>query len=138
MTAAPRDQTAPRAGDRQAVLDRCQALAASSAEYPFGEDTAVFEVAGTMFALLDRAGPQGTVTLGADPADVVALVTEHPQITPGYSMNERHWIAVDLGSASGDPLPTGLLDELVDDSYDRVMATLPVRLRPAPRSRPSR
>ncbi len=53
-------------------------------------------------------------------------------------MNKRHWITVDLADNSGGRMPAGVLDELVDDSYDRVVATLPVRLRPAPRSRPVR
>ncbi len=83
MTSAQPDQTAQEGLDRQDVLDRCQALTASPVEYPFGEDTAVFKVAGKMFALIDVAGPYGRVTLKADPADAVALVAEHPQITPG-------------------------------------------------------
>ncbi|MGX1503573.1 UNVERIFIED_CONTAM: putative DNA-binding protein (MmcQ/YjbR family) [Streptomyces graminofaciens] len=41
-------------------------------------------------------------------------------IVPGWHMNKRHWNTVTVGS-----LPDRLVRELVEDSYDLVVAGLP-------------
>ena len=41
-------------------------------------------------------------------------------------MNKKHWITVQLGRT----LPEGLLEELVEDSYDLVVDNLPAKDRP--------
>ncbi len=117
---------------RGQVLERCSALPAAELSHPFGEDTAVFKVSGKMFALVDLTGKHGRVTVKADPGYAAALVVRHQQITPGYYMNKRHWITVDLGDATCATLPAGLVDELLEDSYQLVVAGLPARLRPIP------
>ena len=43
-------------------------------------------------------------------------------------MNKRHWITVDLGGT----LPAGLVTDLVANSYELVVSSLPRKLRPAP------
>lgn len=116
---------------RGQVLERCRALSAAHLSYPFGEDAAVFKVSGKMFALVDLTGKHGRVTVKVDPGYAAALVVRHQQVTPGYYMNKRHWITVDLGDATA-PLPTGLVNELLEDSYQLVVAGLPARLRPIP------
>ncbi|MGI8535426.1 MAG: MmcQ/YjbR family DNA-binding protein [Mycobacteriales bacterium] len=117
---------------RALVLERCEALPAAELCYPFGEDTAVFKVRGKMFALVDLADEHGRVTVKADPGDAAALAVRHRQITPGYYMDKRHWITVELADAAGAPLPTGQVDELLEDSYRLVVAGLPARRRPVP------
>ena len=112
---------------QEQLVERCLALAGSQPTYPFGEDALVLKVGGKMFALVDLTGRRG-VTLKADPHLAAHLVAQHPQITPGYHMDKRHWITVALD----EPLPDGLLDDLVEDSYDLVVAGLPRRLRPVP------
>ncbi len=102
---------------REQVLERCCELPASHVGYPFGEATGVFKVSGRMFALVDLTGEQGHITVKADPGYAAALVERHPQVTPGYYMNKRHWITIELG-------------ELVEESYELVVAGLPARLRP--------
>ena len=92
----------------------------------------MFKVGRKMFALVDLAGAHGRVTVKADPGHAAALVARHPQVTPGYYMNKRHWITVDLADTAKPPLPVGLLDELLDDSYALVAGALPARLRPVP------
>ena len=42
-------------------------------------------------------------------------------IAPGYHMNTRHWNTVTVD----DELPDRLVRELVEDSYDLVVAGLP-------------
>ncbi|MFJ3584975.1 MmcQ/YjbR family DNA-binding protein [Streptomyces sp. NPDC090127] len=95
-------------------------------EFPFGPDTSVFKVAGKLFALSSLDGRPLRVNLKCDPDDAVRLREEHPAIVPGYHMNKRHWNTVTVGE-----LPERMVRELVEDSYDLVVAGLPkaVRLR---------
>ena len=111
---------------RDAVLKKCGARPAAELDYPFGDDTAVFKVVGKMFALVSLGEPPGSVTLKADPEESEALRQAHAAITPGYYMNKRHWITVDLGG-----VPPELVEELVLGSYELVVATLPGKHRPA-------
>ena len=115
---------------REGVLDLCESLPAAVSSSPFGEDTVVFKVGGKMFTLVDVAGPHGRVTLKADPSEAAALAAEQPGISPGYYMNKRHWITVDLDPDAA--VPSQLVRELVEDSYSLVISGLPARLRPVP------
>lgn len=94
---------------------------------PFGPETSVFRVAGKIFALSDLDAEPLKVNLKCDPDDAVRLRAEHPGvIVPGWHMNKRHWNTVTAGG-----LPERLVRELVEDSYDLVVAGLPraARLR---------
>ncbi|MFF6791269.1 putative DNA-binding protein (MmcQ/YjbR family) [Streptomyces filamentosus] len=95
-------------------------------EFPFGPEPSVFKVGGKLFALswMDREPLR--VNLKCDPEDAVRLREEHPEITPGYHMNKRHWNTVEVAG-----LPDRMVRELIEDSYDLVVAGLPkaVRLR---------
>ncbi|MEU8619852.1 MmcQ/YjbR family DNA-binding protein [Streptomyces sp. NPDC048623] len=98
----------------------------ASEEFPFGPEVSVFKVAGKMFALSWLDAEPLSVNLKCDPEDAVRLREEHPAIVPGYHMNKRHWNTVTVGE-----LPDRMVRELVEDSYDLVVAGLPkaVRLR---------
>ncbi|MFI8965744.1 MmcQ/YjbR family DNA-binding protein [Streptomyces sp. NPDC053493] len=95
-------------------------------EFPFGADVSVFKVAGKMFALSWLDAEPLTVNLKCDPEDAVRLREEYPAIAPGYHMNKRHWNTVSVAG-----LPDRMVRELIEDSYDLVVAGLPkaVRLR---------
>ena len=67
------------------------------------------------------------VSLKCEPELAASLRETHPAIAPGYHLDKRHWITITLdGSLEGD-----LLDDLVDGSYDLVVAKLPRRTRDA-------
>ncbi|MEW1902776.1 MmcQ/YjbR family DNA-binding protein [Streptomyces sp. NPDC086147] len=95
-------------------------------EFPFGPDTSVFKVTGKLFALSALDSEPLRVNLKCDPDEAVRLREEHPAIAPAYHMNKRHWNTVTVGE-----LPAPMVRELVEDSYDLVVAGLPkaVRLR---------
>lgn len=103
----------------------CAALPGAVLTFPFGEETAVYRVGGKIFALtgVDRAT---SINLKAEPADVTGLVETYDSVERGYHMNKKHWITVQL---DGD-LPKGLLEELIEDSYDLIVDKLPARDRP--------
>ncbi|MEU9606908.1 MmcQ/YjbR family DNA-binding protein [Streptomyces sp. NPDC048057] len=88
--------------------------------FPFGPENSVFKVAGRMFALSALDGRPLTVNLKCEPENAVRLRAEHPAITPGYHMNKRHWNTVAVAD-----LPARLVKELIEDSYDLVVAKLP-------------
>lgn len=103
----------------------CAALPGAVLTFPFGEETAVYRVGGKIFALtgVDRST---SINLKAEPADVTGLVDTYDSVERGYHMNKKHWITVQL---DGD-LPKGLLEELIEDSYDLIVDKLPARDRP--------
>ena len=103
----------------------CAGLPGAVLTFPFGEETAVYRVGGKIFALtgVDRAT---SINLKAEPADVTGLVETYECVTRGYHMNKKHWVTVQL---DGD-LPKGLLEELIEDSYDLIVDKLPAKDRP--------
>lgn len=89
-------------------------------EFPFTPETSVFKVLGKMFALSALDARPLTVNLKCDPDEAVRLREEHPAIVPGWHMNKRHWNTVTVGD-----LPAKTVRELIEDSYDLVVAGLP-------------
>ena len=106
------------------VIAHCLSKPGAEETTPFGPDVLVYKVAGKMFALTSPDDFPSTVNLKCDPERSIELRDEYPAITPGYHMNKKHWVSIDLPSA-GAPL-----DELIRDSYELVVATLPRDRRP--------
>ncbi|MFF1368212.1 MmcQ/YjbR family DNA-binding protein [Streptomyces virginiae] len=98
----------------------CLGFNAAVEEFPFTPETSVFKVLGKVFALSALDGEPLKVNLKCDPELTVRLREEHEAIVPGYHMNKRHWNTV---TVSG--VPDTMLRELVEDSYDLVVAGLP-------------
>jgi predicted DNA-binding protein (MmcQ/YjbR family) len=91
-------------------------------EFPFRPEISVFKVGGKLFALTSLDAKPLTVNLKCDPEDAIRLRGEYPAlIAPGYHMNKRHWNTVTVDGG----LPERLVRELVEDSYDLVVAGLP-------------
>ncbi|MFD9003838.1 MmcQ/YjbR family DNA-binding protein [Streptomyces sp. NPDC059582] len=100
----------------------CLSFNAAVEDFPFNPETSVFKVLGKLFALSDLDARPLTVNLKCDPDNAVRLRGEHPGlVVPGYHMNKRHWNTVTVGGE----LPDRLVRELVEDSYDLVVAGLP-------------
>ena len=85
----------------------------------------MFRVMGKIFLLTGLDEPVLSVNLKCDPEYALQLREQYQDVAPGYHMNKRHWNTV---SAGGD-VPDSLLLQLVDHSYDLVLASLPRRLR---------
>jgi len=112
---------------REHVSRACRRLPGAQLSYPFNEETAVYKVAERIFAIVSEGVAPDRVTLKCDPDYGSYLVQQFEQITPGYHMNKRHWITVALTSH----LSQDLVDQLVVDSYELIVAALPVREREA-------
>ncbi|RSM76917.1 DNA-binding protein [Amycolatopsis sp. WAC 01375] len=106
-----------------ALRKLCLGLPGAREEFPFGEDINVYKVAGKVFALGPLKAKPLRISLKCEPDLAVRLRAEHPAITPGYHLNKRHWNTVELdGSLTDD-----FVREMIEDSYDLVVAGLPKR-----------
>jgi predicted DNA-binding protein (MmcQ/YjbR family) len=63
--------------------------------------------------------------LKCDPGLAIQLRTSYPSITGGYHLNKRHWNTVVLDGS----VPDQLLRDMIEDSYDLVVAGLPLAQR---------
>src|SRR5919197_4681301 len=98
----------------------CLAFAGAREEFPFGEATSVFKVAGKMFALSQLDSNPLSVSLKCDPELAVQLRAAYPAITAGYHLNKRHWNTVVLDGS----VPDDALLDWIQDSYDLAVASL--------------
>jgi predicted DNA-binding protein (MmcQ/YjbR family) len=105
---------------RDVVIAACTAKPGAAEDYPFGEEVAVFKVAGRMFALVPLGETPGSVSLKCDPGLAISLRARYAGVTPGYHLSKRHWNTVMLDGS----VPDQELLELIDHSYDLVVARL--------------
>ena len=99
----------------------CLALPGAVEEFPFNPGTSVFKVGGKMFALSNLSRKPLSISLKCEPELAEGLRGAHDAIRPGYHLNKRHWNTVTLDSS----LPERMVLELIEDSYDLVVAGLP-------------
>jgi predicted DNA-binding protein (MmcQ/YjbR family) len=104
------------------MRERLLAFPEAAEEQPFGPGVLVYKVAGKVFAIMPE-DPKGLpeVTLKCDPDWAVELRDEHPAVRPGYHVNKRHWNTVTLD----DSIPAEEIQDMLDHSYERVVASLP-------------
>lgn len=103
----------------------CLAKPGVSEDMPFGDEVLVFRVMQKMFALTNIEQLPTSVNLKCDPERAVELREMYAAVRPGYHMNKRHWNTVVLdGSLDGR-----LVRDLIDHSYQLVVASLPKRVR---------
>jgi len=111
--------------DHAQILAILQAKPGAEAGYPFDETARVYKVGGKMFALVAEEADPLRLNLKCDPQDALALRRQHAAILPGYHMNKRHWNTLVLDGS----LPDSLVRELIDHSYELVVAGLPKTMR---------
>jgi predicted DNA-binding protein (MmcQ/YjbR family) len=112
--------------DKHDLKDRCLGLPGASEEFPFGDEVSVFKVSGKMFALCALDGEPLELSVKCDPELAVQLRSAYPAVTPGYHLNKRHWNTITLDGS----LPDEMVADLLGDSYDLVVASLPKARRP--------
>ena len=99
--------------------DLCLAKPGATEGTPFGPDVLVFKAV-KMFALVNLDGPPFRANLKCDPERAVDLRERYDGIIPGYHMNKQHWNTVALV----EDVPGELIRELLDHSYDLIVASL--------------
>jgi predicted DNA-binding protein (MmcQ/YjbR family) len=103
----------------------CLAQPDAVEEFPFGPRTSVFKVAGKMFALTALDGKPLQVSVKCEPELAVQFRASYDCVGAGYHLNKRHWNTVTCG---GD-VPDKLIRDMVEDSYDLVVESLPKQKR---------
>lgn len=107
--------------DADALKAACLDLNGAEETFPFDLETSVFKVGGKMFALSALDSTPLSVSLKCEPELAVRLREQHPEITGGWHLNKRHWNTVRLSEA----LPERMVLDMIEDSYDLVVASLP-------------
>lgn len=87
----------------------------------------MFKVGGKMFALSQLRADSLRISLKCEPALAQALRQTHAAVIPGYHLNKRHWNTVILDGS----LPDESVRDMIEDSYDLVVSSLPQAKRRA-------
>ncbi|WP_461173815.1 MmcQ/YjbR family DNA-binding protein [Arthrobacter sp. Z1-9] len=116
--------------DPDALRKICLSFPGAYEDYPFGPETAVFKIRASvtggarheakLFALSSMDARDFYVNLKCEPNLAVQLRAAHPEITGAWHMNKTHWNGVRLDGA----LPDDMVRDMVEDSYDLVVAGL--------------
>ena len=85
----------------------------------------MFKVKGKIFALSPLRSRPLSVSVKCEPEIAEQLRASHPAVGPGYHLNKRHWNTVEIDGSLEDRL---VLD-MIEDSYDLVVAGLPKRVQ---------
>lgn len=102
----------------EAFRDYCLSKKFVTEHFPFDEVTLVFKVADKSFAFTGLDHVPFRVNLKCDPERAISLREEYDgAIVPGWHMNKHHWNTVYFE----ENLPTELLIDLIDHSYDMVV-----------------
>ena len=95
----------------------CLSLSGTEEDYPFGEDTLVFKVAGKIFALASLDSIPLHINLKCDPETAIELREMYEAVIPGYHMNKKHWNTVILDGT----IKVKELKEWIKNSYNLVV-----------------
>ncbi|WP_181763853.1 MmcQ/YjbR family DNA-binding protein [Streptomyces albidus (ex Kaewkla and Franco 2022)] len=93
--------------------------------FPGSPGLSAFKVGGKIFAFCSLDDSPLRVSLKCEPELAVQLRQAHAAVSPGYHLNKRHWNTVVIDGT----LPERMVRDLVEDSYDLVVAGLPRRER---------
>jgi len=113
-----------KAIDAEQVSGWCSGLPSATLDNTFGPQTDVYRVGNKIFAMVN-VEDANMVTLKVLPEEGEALRAQHDFVRPGYYMNRRHWITVDLSPG----LHFEELEELICESYRLVFGSLPKAAR---------
>ena len=103
--------------------DYCLQKAGVTESFPFDDKVLVFKVMNKMFALADVDFFQ-SINLKCDPERAVELRERYPAVQPGYHMNKALWNTISMDGSLSDQL----ICELIDHSYELIVASLPKQL----------
>ena len=106
------------------ILKVLEKQAASTLEYPFGDDVMVYKVMNKMFALISIKDTShlNAMNLKCDPEDALAYRDIYENVIPGYHMNKKHWntIYFDKDNSISDEA----IIEMIEESYNLVVSKL--------------
>ena len=96
-------------------------------DFPFGPETSVFKVEKKLFATSALDASPLKVSLKCEPELAEELRGSYPEaVAPGYHLNKRHRNTV---LCDGRALPDAMVRDMVEDSYDLIVAAMPAAVR---------
>jgi predicted DNA-binding protein (MmcQ/YjbR family) len=105
----------------RALQKLCLGFPGAYEDFPFGPETSVFKVEGKLFALSALRSSPLRVSLKCEPELAEQLRGSYPHaVVPGYHLNKRHWNTVLCDGA----LPDDMVRDMVEDSYDLIVAAM--------------
>ncbi len=111
--------------DLELFREYCLKKKGVTEELPFGPDTLVFKVMGKVFALTPLDEPDLRISLKNTPDKNLELRAEYPGIQGAFHMNKKHWSMFLMREG----IPTQVLLDCTDDSYNLVVAGLTKKLK---------
>ena len=112
--------------DHQQLITTGLNYEATSLRYPFAPDLPVLFVMEKMFALLGHRDDIEMVNLKTSPDEAWLHRSTYPEsVLPGYHMNKKYWVTVEIDGSVGDDT----LYAWIDESYRIVVAGLPGSIR---------
>ena len=107
------------------LREYCLSLPHVTEDMPFGEDILVFRICNRIFVLTSLESVPLRVSLKCDPERAIELREQYPdKIIASYHLNKKHWNTVLL-----EGLPPTLIKEMIQHSYDQVLAKVPKKER---------
>ena len=106
--------------DIEALRACCLEKKGVSESFPFDDEVLVFKVLDKIFAAVNINRKPWAVNLKCDPEKAIAYREKHPEITPGFHMNKKHWNTVQFDGALRDTL----IKHLVNHSYELVVSKM--------------
>jgi predicted DNA-binding protein (MmcQ/YjbR family) len=103
------------------LREHCLSFNGAEETFPFGPENSVFKVEGRIFAISRLDGDPLRVSLKCEPVLAEQLREQHAAVIPGYHLNKRHWNTVILDGS----LPDDLVGDMIEDSYDLIVSSLP-------------
>ncbi|MFY8034720.1 MAG: MmcQ/YjbR family DNA-binding protein [Flexibacteraceae bacterium] len=112
--------------DLENLRTYCLSKPGTSEDTPFDSDTLVFRVGGKIFLFTNIAN-EGPLSFSVknEPEKVVELKDNYEGIIPGYHLNKKFWITVNMGTDVNTPLAL----QLIDKSYEMVRSSLPKKVQ---------
>ena len=110
----------PKPMNIEAIHAHCLTKKGSSDDFPFDETTLVVRCMGKIFALISLESVPLSISLKCNPQRAIELRETYPDIiVPGYHLNKQHWNTISV-----EMLPSALVFDLIDHSYDLIAASL--------------
>lgn len=111
--------------DMETIRKYCLEKKSTAESFPFGESTLVFKVSGKIFLLMSLDSLPLQFNVKCDPEKAEELRESYSSIIPAFHMNKKHWNSVILNGQ----VNAKLIREMIDESYDLVVQSLPLKER---------
>ncbi|HVX25836.1 MAG TPA: MmcQ/YjbR family DNA-binding protein [Parafilimonas sp.] len=107
------------------LREYCLSKKSVTEDFPFGETTLVFRIKNKIFLLVSLDANPLQFNAKSEPGKAIELREQYDAIQPGYHMNKKHWNTIVIDGS----IPSALIKEMIDDSYNLIVESLPKKLR---------